>query len=207
MTAAWTAGLTENLTKMSQSNFPTTIPAMTMTLEIGIPMLVGSVSRGTPLTVVPITGGKIVSDPAYSIQLDSSFVGTGNDYIHNDPDGKHMRLDTHAVVRDTRDDLIYVKYRGIIDITSELSDILGGSVHAKSTDFGHSFIHIEFESGSERYRGLELGVFVAAGRFLVDEKKGRVSVEYKISQVVSSTLPNVKTTTEQEAGASTGASS
>lgn len=179
---------------------------MTMTLEIGIPMLVGSVSRGTPLTVVPITGGKIVSDPAYPVQLDSSFVGTGNDYIHNDPDGKHMRLDTHAVVRDIRDDLIYVKYRGIIDITSELSDILGGSVHARSTEFGHSFIHIEFESGSERYRRLELGVFVAAGRFLVDEKKGRVSVEYKISQVASPELPNAKATTEPGTEISTSTS-
>lgn len=170
---------------MSTEGFPFAVPAMIMTLEIGIPMLVGSVSRGTPCTVVPITGGKLISLPTFPTQVDASFIGTGNDYIHNDPDGKLMRLDTHAVVRDQRDDLIYIKYKGHIHITPELSNILGGSIHSKSTEFGYSFIHIEFETGSDRYKELETSLFVGAGRFVIDEKKGRVSVEYKLSRVMS----------------------
>jgi len=170
---------------MSTEGFPFAVPVMVMTLEIGIPMLIGSVSRGTPCTVVPITGGKLTSLPTFPILLDASFIGTGNDYIHNDPDGKLMRLNTHAVVRDRRDELIYIKYKGIIEITPELSNILGGSVHSKSTEFGHSFIHIEFETGCSRYKDLETSLFVGAGRFVVDEKKGRVSVEYKLSKILS----------------------
>lgn len=184
---------------MSTEGYPFAVPAMTMTLEIGTPMLVGSVSRGTPCTVVPITGGKLISLPAFPINLDASFIGTGNDYIHNDPDGKLMRLNTHAVVRDQRDDLIYIKYKGIIEITSELSNILGGSIHSKSTDFGHSFIHVEFETGCNRYKELEMSLFVGAGRFVVDERKGRVSVEYKLSRIMSNVQlarSDASTTTE-----------
>lgn len=80
------------------TDFPKTKPALHMTIKIGIPLLVGSASRGTPLTVVPITGGTVRSDPEFGVQLDATLKGVGNDYIHNDPTGKHMRLDAHAVI-------------------------------------------------------------------------------------------------------------
>lgn len=70
-----------------------------MNLNIGVPLLVGSVSRGTPCTVVPITGGTLRSEPGFELDIDASFVGTGNDYIHNDADGRNMRLDAHGIVR------------------------------------------------------------------------------------------------------------
>lgn len=74
-----------------------------MTISISTPFLVGSISRGTPCTVVPITDGSIRSEPGFDIELEGSLVGTGNDYIHNDADGRHMRLDAHAVMGCVRD--------------------------------------------------------------------------------------------------------
>ena len=39
-----------------------------------------------------------------------------------------------------------------------------------------------FESGCERYKSLETGIFVGAGHFVVDERG--LSSEYKVSKVV-----------------------
>lgn len=42
-------------------------------------------------------------------------------------------------------------------------------------------INVTFESGSEKYRNLERGVFVGAGRFIWDGRG--LGVEYKVSRV------------------------
>ena len=39
-----------------------------------------------------MTGGSIKSEPGFSPAVDAQFVSQGADYIHNDPDGKFMRL-------------------------------------------------------------------------------------------------------------------
>lgn len=46
-----------------------------------------------------MTGGTITPEPGFSPALDAEFVGTGNDYIHVDPDNGRMRLDAHGVVK------------------------------------------------------------------------------------------------------------
>ena len=46
-----------------------------------------------------MTGGILKSDPSFSPGIDAEFVGTGNDYIHADPDGQHLRLNAHGVVK------------------------------------------------------------------------------------------------------------
>jgi hypothetical protein len=69
------------------ADFPKTQPALNMNIKIGIPLLVGSVSRGT-----------VRNEPGFPVELDATFRGIGNDYIHNDPTGKHMRLDAHGVI-------------------------------------------------------------------------------------------------------------
>jgi len=86
-----------------------------------------------------MTGGTIKSEPGFSPSLDAEFVGTGNDYIHNDPSGKHMRLNAHGVVKDKESGaMVYVNYSGVVDITPELGAILQGHEDAKSTEFGNS---------------------------------------------------------------------
>ena len=46
-----------------------------------------------------MTGGSICSHPKYPLAMDASFIGTGNDYIHNSPNQSHMRLNAHAVAK------------------------------------------------------------------------------------------------------------
>lgn len=41
----------------------------------------------------------VKSEPGFTPAIDAACVGQGADYIHNDPSGKHMRLDAHAVVK------------------------------------------------------------------------------------------------------------
>jgi Protein of unknown function (DUF3237) len=45
-----------------------------------------------------------------------------------------------------------------------------------------SVTHLTFETGSAKYKDLENGVFVSAGRFIVEKDKP-VMVEYKVSRV------------------------
>lgn len=45
-------------------------------------------------------------------------------------------------------------------------------------------IEMRFETGDERLKELELGKFVGAGRFVVEQGKP-VMVEYKVSRVVN----------------------
>ena len=44
--------------------------------------------------------------------------------------------------------------------------------------------HVKFETGSDELRALEQKVYVASGRFVIEEGKPLV-VEYKISQVTA----------------------
>ncbi len=44
-------------------------------------------------------------------------------------------------------------------------------------------IEMKFETGDEKLKGLETGVFVGAGRFVVEKGKP-VVVEYKLSKAV-----------------------
>ncbi|KAL9107723.1 MAG: hypothetical protein Q9227_007438 [Pyrenula ochraceoflavens] len=138
-------------------------------------------------------GGTLTSSPSFSPSINAEFKGTGNDYIHSDPDNGRMRLDAHGVLE-------------IVDLTPEISAVLSGSPDAKTTDFGNScplppsplvfslypdpfanaqnqkVVNMTFETGSSKYRALESGVYVGAGRFVVQEDKS-VVVEYRTSKV------------------------
>jgi RNA polymerase I-specific transcription initiation factor RRN6 len=72
--------------------------------------------------------------------------------------------------------------KGNIDVTPGILAILSGSPDAKKSEYGDSFTTFTFETGSEKYKDLQNGTYVGAGRF-VNEGEGRV-VEYKVSRVV-----------------------
>ena len=46
-----------------------------------------------------MVGGTLKSEEGFSPAIDAEFIGTGNDYIHTDPDSKHMRLDAHGTLK------------------------------------------------------------------------------------------------------------
>ncbi|KAF9889755.1 hypothetical protein FE257_007061 [Aspergillus nanangensis] len=165
------------------SEYPSLKPAFTVKVNIAPPMAVGSASRTTSLQVVPMTGGTVKSDSSFSPAIDAEFVGTGNDYIHADPDQKHLRLNAHGVLKTKDDALIYVNYTGVITLTEAEGAVLTGAGVEGSTPFGNSFTHFTFETGDERYKDLENRVFVGQGRFNVGADKSIV-VEYRVGQVV-----------------------
>ncbi|GFF84542.1 hypothetical protein IFM47457_06510 [Aspergillus lentulus] len=165
------------------SEFPSLQPAFTVQVTIDLGFAVGSASRSNSLQVVPMTGGTVKSDPGYSLALDAEFVGTGNDYIHADPDNKHLRLNAHGVIKTKDEALLYMNYTGVVTMGPAEQAVFSGKADDGATAFGNSFTHFTFETGDERYKEFENRVFVGQGRFRVEKGKPIV-VEYKVSQVV-----------------------
>lgn len=77
---------------------PSLTPAFHLTILIGPASPIGSLSRGTPLTVVPLVSGTFVSEPGFEVLVNARLKGQGVDYVHNDPDGGRMRLRSDLVV-------------------------------------------------------------------------------------------------------------
>ncbi|KAL4866055.1 hypothetical protein BDV12DRAFT_173397 [Aspergillus spectabilis] len=167
------------------SEFPNIQPAFIMKIEIDPPLAIGSASRNTTLQIIPFSNGTFKTAENFSPEIDAHFVGTGNDYIHADPDGAHLRLDAHGVIKTQDEALIYVNYTGVVTITDAERATLTGTAEDGSTPFGNSFIHVTFETGHERYKELENRVFVGKGRFTTEKGKPIV-VEYRVGQVVHS---------------------
>ncbi|KAI4162740.1 MAG: hypothetical protein LQ342_003627 [Letrouitia transgressa] len=159
---------------------PTANAPVVQQVEIDPPLPVVAISTEETDNSQPMVHCTIDSHPDFSISLDAISVSQGNDYIRNDPDGQHMRLDAHAVFKDkTTEALIYLHYTGVCAMSAALQAVLSGSPDAKTTDFGDDFVHMVFETGDERLKDLERGVFVGAGRFVVEKGK-KLTVEYKV---------------------------
>lgn len=77
--------------------------------------------------------------------------------------------------------IIAMYYKGVVALTPGVKAVLGGGGDAKTTDFGDSFVTFSFETGSEKWKGLQDGIWVAAGRFVVEN--GKTIVEYRVSKV------------------------
>ncbi|KAJ2899304.1 hypothetical protein MKZ38_003294 [Zalerion maritima] len=166
------------------SGFAKLIPAFTAHVIIDAPTIVGPLSRGNALFHVKIreNEGFIRSEPGYSIPVDAVFVH-GSDYIRQDPDQKHVRLQVDSVLKDSKTDgVIKFSYAGTIDTTGPAGKVLGGAPDAATTGFGEAFTHVTFETGSAALKGMEHKVYVASGRFILEAGKP-VVVEYKISEV------------------------
>ncbi|KAL4936177.1 hypothetical protein BDV06DRAFT_205518 [Aspergillus oleicola] len=165
------------------SGFPSIQPAFTIKIELGAPLIVGTGARDTSLQIIPFSNGTFQTAEGFEPAFEAQVIGTGNDFIHADPDGVHMRLNCHGVVKTHDDALIYVNYTGVITLGEVERKALSGQAEDGSTPFGNSFTHLTFESGHERYKDLENGVFVSKGRFNVQQGKPIV-VEYRVGQVV-----------------------
>jgi hypothetical protein len=105
-----------------------------------------------------MTGGTVKSDPGYSLALDAEFVGTGNDYIHADPDNKHLRLNAHGVIKTKDEALLYMNYTGVVTMGPAEQAVFSGKAEDGATPFGNSFTHFTFEVRSHRgYNYLSAG--------------------------------------------------
>ncbi|KAF1919926.1 RNA polymerase I-specific transcription-initiation factor-domain-containing protein [Ampelomyces quisqualis] len=161
--------------------FPSLQPAFTVRVEIDAPIDVGGQS-GSQLAIVPMLSGTVKSEPGFEPKIDGKLHGVGYDYIHNDASGSHMRLDVRSQLKTQDDTILAMYYKGTVAFTPDAKAVLSGSSDAQTTDFGDSFVTFSFETGSEKWKELQNGVYVAMGRFVMGESKG-VIVEYKVSRV------------------------
>jgi RNA polymerase I-specific transcription initiation factor RRN6 len=106
----------------------------------------------------------------------------GYDYIHNDPSGGNMRLDVRSQVKNNDGTVFAMYYKGTVALTDGVKAVLGNLAEAKTTDYGDSFVNFTFETGSEKYKELENGTYVAAGHFVKED--GKTIVEYKVSKAI-----------------------
>lgn len=82
--------------------------------------------------------GYIKSEPDYPIKVDAVFVH-GSDYIRQDPDQEHVRLQVDSVLKDNpTGGLIKYSYTGTIDVTGPAGKVLAGTPEAKTTEFGEA---------------------------------------------------------------------
>ncbi|KAF2027666.1 hypothetical protein EK21DRAFT_102370 [Setomelanomma holmii] len=166
------------------SSFPSLQPAFTVRVTIDAPMQVGG-QAGSQLVIVPMVSGTVKSEEGFEPKLDAELHGVGYDYIHNDASGSHMRLDVRSQVKNNDGTVFAMYYKGTVALTAGVKAILGGSPDAKTTEYGDSFVGFSFETGSEKYKDLENGTYVAAGHFVTNEEGvDGVVVEYKVSKVV-----------------------
>ncbi|KAI1953832.1 hypothetical protein LOZ05_002556 [Ophidiomyces ophidiicola] len=92
-----------------------------------------------------MVGGSIKSEPGFAPAFNGKFVGTGNDYISVDADGKRLRLNAHGVIQTEDGASVYLHYTGIVSVSPELTAILSGESESITTPFGDSFTHLTFE--------------------------------------------------------------
>ena len=94
-----------------------------------------------------------------------------------------MRLDVRSQVKNNDGTIFAMYYKGTVALSDGVKAVLGNTADAKTTDYGDSFVTFTFETGSEKYKALENGTYVAAGHFLKEE--GKTVVEYKVSKVIT----------------------
>ncbi|KAL1893756.1 hypothetical protein Sste5346_006259 [Sporothrix stenoceras] len=169
------------------SSYPKLIPAFTARVPIHPPAGVGSSKGGlNHVRIISVDeghGGSLISEPGYPVKVDAQFVH-GADFIRPEVDGKRLRLNVNAVLKQKGSDDAYLNYSytGLIEITGEIGKVLTGAPDAATTSQGNTFTQVNFESGHPSLKELENKLYVAAGRFVV-EKGQPVIVEYKISEV------------------------
>ncbi|EXJ76273.1 uncharacterized protein A1O5_00781 [Cladophialophora psammophila CBS 110553] len=164
------------------SGFPTLEPALTAQITFDPPVIIGNVNSGSQLSIALINSGTLKSEPDFSPAVDAK-VEFGTDHFNLTQDLKYCTIDVKAALKNVDGATISYAYKGHIEVTPELGLILGESPSAKTTDFGHVFTHVTFETGAHHLKSLETGRFVGASRFVIEGGNGPV-IEMKISKIV-----------------------
>jgi len=164
------------------ADFPKLKPAFTAMLNIDAGLPVGPLSTGQTLVWVKINRGTLKSEPDYPVQVNAELF-SGADWIHIDPSGEVNRLDVRSLFKTDDGAILNFSYLGMIGVTDEINAVLSGKANSgDATAWGGCVTHKFIQTGDKKYKKLEDSVYVAVGRFVVND--GGVWVEYKISQVV-----------------------
>ncbi|KAK6358976.1 hypothetical protein TWF696_000148 [Orbilia brochopaga] len=167
---------------MSDAAFPKLKPAFTAMLDIEPGLPIGTLSSGPNLVWVKIVAGTLISHESYPTKVNATLIA-GADWIHGDPSDNIKRLDVRSVFKTDDDALLNFSYLGVIYMNAEIASIFAGTAKPGLVTEWGAVTHKFIQTGAEKYKELEDGIFVAVGRFHV--KADAVTVEYKISQVVA----------------------
>jgi hypothetical protein len=122
--------------------------------------------------VVTAAGGECAGD-----RLKGTFVGAGGDWLWIGTDG-FGRLDVRITLETVDGAIVLFQYLGIIELTPEITALLGGG--KGSTEFGaqYFFTHPRLETSDERYAWVNTSMFVGQGRIVEGP-----AVEYRVFRV------------------------
>ncbi|KAA8908953.1 hypothetical protein FN846DRAFT_944186 [Sphaerosporella brunnea] len=166
------------------SGFPTLKPWGTLLATISPPEHIGTLSSGGSQIIANITATSLKTEPDVTPALNATSVVFGGDWIHADPDGKHLRLDVRSVLRTDDGVPITFIYTGIISVSPATALALSGAPEAQTVPFGDIVSVPRFVTGHDKYQHLENMVFVGSGRFVITPGEP-MKVEYKISEVLA----------------------
>lgn len=79
--------------------------------------------------------------------------------------------------------LLSYTYKGIVEIDPDVMLIFANDPQARTTPYGKALSLVNFESGDERFKGLEHSLFVGSAHF-VALGEGKYFIETKISRVM-----------------------
>jgi hypothetical protein len=125
--------------------------------------------------IVTGTGGEVVGD-----RLKGTIVGPGGDWLLVGEDG-YGRLDARNTVQTVDGATIYIQLSGLVELTPQIMDVLGGS--PTPTNFGDQYFFTtpRMETGDERYSWVNRTVFVAEARLVPGPR-----IEYRVFRVANS---------------------
>ncbi len=125
-----------------------------------------------------VIGGQFTGD-----RLKGTIVGAGADWPIVGSDG-FDRVDSRVTFKTIDGALIYAQSFGLIEITPEITAILGGG--NTPTNFGdqYFFINPRLETGDKRYSWVNQTLFIAEGRVL-PEPRVKFRVEYRVYRVAN----------------------
>jgi hypothetical protein len=146
-------------------------PLMTYRAQLRPPVEVGAGPLGTR-TIFDVTGGSFEGS-----RLRGRILPSGGDWLLVGPDGVG-RLDVRAAFETDDGALIYLRYRGVLELNEKIRNALEGG---ESTEYGDTYFMTQpvFETGDPRYAWLNSVVAVAEGRLLPGE------VEYRVYRLLN----------------------
>ncbi|KAK8115731.1 hypothetical protein PG984_012233 [Apiospora sp. TS-2023a] len=166
--------------------FPSLQPALVMKLHLNGFHKIGQLANGSNLIHFEANTGSIESVEGFEPKISAKVV-MASDWLRFDADGKHARLDFRGVAVTDEEEGINFAYQGTIRISDDLRKILEMDPNAQSVPFGLNEAVHHLQSGAERLGFLENTTFVSNARMLVDEQTKAITVENRISRVVSAT--------------------
>ena len=138
--------------------------------DLGDHQIIGPSSHGTRV-IIPVIGGTVKGP-----KVNGEVLSFGADWILLRPDGM-FELDVRITVRTDDNELIYVYYRGLSNVSPEIRERIQKGEDVDPSEYYFRTTPI-FETGSEQYSWLNQIICVGVGKSELNK------VRYNIYQIL-----------------------